>query len=359
MALLHLEGFEGYSSVNDLYNVGSTNACKWVELNANGNTLNLGNATWRTTQVTAANSRSMCLSTNFARNQFSIPATTEIIVGIGFYPTTAVSTNSIISVGGAGTVDTKGVTIGLNVGRNIIVSTPGNWGSPNSTLSTGTTVVTLNTWHYLEVRAKLGAATGECEVWLDGVQELNLSSLNTATGGITSYNMIGVGCTYSNSHTTFYDDFYVCDKTGSTNNTFLGPISVYTLMPTGAGSSTQLTATGAATNWQAVSEAANNTTTYVSTSTTAQKDYYTFQSLPAGVTSVQGVLLKARSTLPTAGTRKLKLNLKNGASVITSALKALLLGTWAEDSFVSDTAPDGTAWDPTKVNATEGGVEAG
>ncbi len=359
MALIYLEGFEGYAGFGDML-IANGNACKWIEFNANGNTFAISSTPYRTTQVTAGSSRSLHMGSNYMRNQLGIPSVTEVVVGIGFYMTTTIPYFSLLNIGGS-VVDGKGISIGMSNSRNIFVATSHtNWGSPNTWLGSNATVVSMNTWHYIEVRTKLGTTTGECEIILNGVPWLNLTNINTATGGITSFQTVGVGCAYGTWHDTYYDDMYVCDTTGTVNNTFLGPISVYTLLPSAAGSTTQLTATGAATNWQAVSETSNNNaTSYVSTSVTGQRDFYQFQALPAAVTSVQGVMIKSRSTLPTAGTRKLKLNLKNGASMISSALKALVLGSWAEDSFTSDTAPDGTAWDPTKVNATEGGIEAG
>jgi hypothetical protein len=142
------------------------------------------------------------------------------------------------------------------------------------------------------------------------------------------------------------------------NNTFLGPISVFSLLPTGAGSSTQFTAVGAGTNWETLNEATSNTTTYVESTTTGHQDYYTFQDLPAGITGVPGVIMQTRNNAPDAGVRKIVMNMKNGPDVVSSPQVTLGMNNWVRDKFISETAPDGTAWTKAAVDATEGGIEA-
>lgn len=361
MALLFLEGFEGYSSTTAMVNA-SAGPCKWSQIwnSGTGSSISLS-TTYRTEQVTVGNSRSLYMAAGSDHLNCCIetPASTELIVGVGFrYATASIGVAGLISFGGSNS-SSQGVVLGINSSQQIYAATASSYGAPGTSLGVASTSLNPNTWYYVEVRAKLSTTAGEFEVYVNGVQVLNLSGVNTATGSISSYQTVTLGGCNNNSITAYFDDVYICDTTGATNNTFIGPVSVYSLMPNGAGSATEMTATGAATNWEAVADPTDDSTDYVATSTTGQKDYYTFESLPGTVTTVAGVQLKARSTLPTSGTRKLKMNLKNGASVISSALRALATGTWLQNSFVSDTAPDGTAWTPTQVNNTEGGIEAG
>ena len=360
MALLFLEGFEGYNSTGEMQQQNAS-PCKWNTFYNSGSTFTLNAATYRTTQVTAANSRSLYLScgSDYSYAFLNVPSSTELIVGLAFYKNTASYFNGSLICFGGTTTQSQGTVIAVNQSNQLFASTATSYAGPNTTLGIASVTVNNYTWHYLEARVKLGAATGQVEVYLDGVQVMNLNNVNTATGGITSFQTVGLGGVYNNYMYAFFDDMYICDTTGTTNNTFLGPISVYSLMPTANGSLNQFTPTGAASNWDCVNEGVSNTTDYVASSVTGQKDYYTFESLPGTVTTVAGVHIKARSTLPTAGTRKIKFNLKNGASVLSSALKSLVLGTWLTDGYVSDTAPDGTAWTPAKVNSTEGGIETG
>lgn len=361
MALLFLEGFEGYATTGD--RILSSGTTRWTYSYHNvAPGFNAG--TYRTAQVTAGNSRSYQVSSRYeGMDMLAVPSSTELVMGFGFYRGTS-TVGVVAGICGFGFDDgSQGIVLAHSHSTGTLyASVPGAWGQPGANLGTASITLSLDQWYYIEVRAKLGTTTGEFEVKVDGVQVLNLTGINTAAGGITSYRVATFALhNLGNNWINFlYDDLYVCDTTGTTNNGFIGPLSVYSLMPTGAGSSTQLTATGAGTNWQCVNDATNNNaTSYVSTGITGQKDYYTFQSLPGTVTNVAGVVLRTCSTLGTSGSRKLKMNMQYAASVISSALKVLSFGSWKQDYYAADLAPDGTAWTPAKVNSTEAGVEAG
>jgi hypothetical protein len=360
MALLFLDGFEGYASATDM--LRSSAPTRWGSVTYSSTSFNA--ATYRTTQPTAANSRSFS-SVGFNGYNYAkliTPSATELIMGCGFYYTQTANNNEngIFLVANYQSWS-QGVVLSINPFTGSLRAGIPNASSLLSTvLGTSGTSVSPNVWHHVEMRVKCHATAGEIEVYLNGVQVINVASVNTATGGIADYREI-YSMVYNSSYgpTFLIDDFYLCDKSGTTNNTFLGPIGVYSLMPTANASSTQLTPTGVASNWDAVNDTSPDTTTYVATTTTGNKDYYTFESLPAGVTQVAGVQLKSMNTMPIGGPRKLLYNIKNGANVISSSLKALFVGTWVYDSFVADKAPDNTAWTPAKVNASEYGIEAG
>jgi len=358
MALLYIDGFEGYGVSTELILGGPDNPCRFSYLGSN-TTFTTLSTTARTTQVTAGNSRSLKLSSGLGEIGLRLPNVTEVIVGCGvFFENPSGSNTQFLHVGGTAPWSTsQGITLAYNGGTGVITACINSSGAPGTVLGTASGTYAASTWHYLEVRVKVGAATGEIELKINNTGVLNLTNVNTATGSLTYYSNLGFDA--NGSISVCYDDLYVCDKTGSTNNNFLGPVSVYTLMATGAGSTTNLTPVGAATNWQAVSEIAADTTTYAETSTTGNKDYYAFQDLPAGVTSVFGVAARTKCTTPDNGGRKVRLNMKNGANVISSALRTLAMGSWLSDIFLSETAPDGSAWTKALVDGTETGPEAG
>lgn len=357
MALLYIDGFESYGATSELLTAGADNPCRFVYGVTGWMTL----ATIaRTTQVVAGNSRSLRLDGGLGKIGLRLPSSlTEVIAGFGIYFGSPGSSNSsFLSVGGSSPWSaSQGVVLAYNGGTGVITACINSGGSPGTVLGTASGTYTGDTWYYLEVRVKLGASTGEVEIKINGTGVLSLTSVNTATGSLTSYSNIGFHS--SSAFTPHYDDLYVCDKTGAINNNFLGPVSAYTLMPTGAGSSTGLTPVGAASNWQAVSEIAVDTTTYVETNSTGSKDYYQFEDLPAGISSVFGVLARTKCTTPDNGGRKVRLNMKNGANVISSTLRSLTMGSWLSDLFLSETAPDGSAWTKAAVDGTEAGPEAG
>lgn len=357
MALMFLDGFEGYSSLTDCIQY-ATDSCNWQSFSYRGSIYGeiALNTDYRTQQVTSANSRCLAFKptsgySGYTKATMSIPGRTDLIVGGAFKATNTAAHNCISFA--------DKIAIGYNTSLALYANVPGTWGAPSTSVASTGFSLTQGVWHYIEARVKLGTTDGEFEVHVDGTSVLNLTGINTA-GGLTQYTYLAFGGMNGYNPGMNLDDLYICDNSGTTNNTFLGAMSVYSLLPEAAGSVTQMDVTGAAANWDAVNDVTSDyATSYVSTNTTGNQDYYTFQNLPADMIEVAGVMISAKSTLGSSGPRKLILNLKDGASNIASSLKTLLYGSWLGHYFVSDTAPDGTAWTPAKVNSTEGGIEAG
>lgn len=157
-------------------------------------------------------------------------------------------------------------------------------------------------WHFIEMKVVCGTGTsGSVIVRQNGVETLNLTGVNT---GSASVDKIGLrlgsatntaGC----SHTV--DDWYVCDQFGSINNNFMGDIRVVNLVPTGAGTTTQLTpSTGA--NWDCVNEVPPVTTDYVSSATPGNYDLYAYSDL--AYADIRGVKVTALAVASDAGAIK-------------------------------------------------------
>lgn len=361
MSLLFLEGFEGYNGTSDM--IMSSGTTKWIDVwigtSFGHGEIYIDNSSYRTTQVTPANSRSMYIlagNSGTTSALLSLPSLQEFYFGVGVRFSN-IPTDRTLFVFAQTSSASQGMAIHLSAGGLLQVSVPNSSSNPGTVLATGTQPLSLNVWYYIEVRLlRGGAGAGIIEVRVNGTTEINLTT-NTTTG-LTQYNVIYFSPGPQNGYTARYDDIYVCSTAGSVNNTFLGPISVFSLLPTGAGSSTQFTAVGAATNWETLNEATSNTTTYVESMTTGHQDYYTFEDLPAGITGVPGVMMQTRNNAPDAGVRKIVMNMKNGPDVVSSSQVTLGMNNWVRERFISETAPDGTPWTKAAVDATEGGIEA-
>ena len=364
MALLFMDGFEGYIDRGDL--LKTQGDCFWSTYSSPSAAPLVFNSTiYRTAQTTPANSRSLefgAASGDSPDACLTTPRKTELIVGFAYrLDWVPGSIPASIIRFGDDICQTEGYGLAVNSSRQLIVGRLS--GSQVYYIDgTASTPVTLDAWHYIEIRVLYGNGTGECEVYLDGVQVLNLTGRNTSQNVASSgYQRIYFGrYSTTSSHPRMYiDDLYVCDTTGADNNSFLGPVGVFSLMPTGAGSSTQMTAVGAASNWEAVDEGvSDDATTYVESSTNGHIDYYAFEALPpaAGINTVPGVMMKVKATTDSAN-RGLFLKLKNGANIITSAVKNFFAGGWAYNYHIAEKAPDGTDWTPTSVDNTEAGQE--
>jgi hypothetical protein len=152
--------------------------------------------------------------------------------------------------------------------------------SGGTLLATGTSALSTGTYYYIELKALI-ANSGTYEVRVNGVSAFSGSAdtQNTANASWSQIALgrnVGAGASGGNWD---YDDLYVADSTGSTNNDLLGAIRVKTILPDGAGNSTDFTPS-AGSNFQNVDEASTDgDTTYNSETATGDHDTYTYGSV--------------------------------------------------------------------------------
>jgi hypothetical protein len=137
-------------------------------------------------------------------------------------------------------------------------------------------------------------------VRIDGVTEVALtaSGVDTRNAGTGLWDRVGLGCNSGSTTFTYYDDFYVCDTSGSApRNTFLGPVTkVETLYPqtdgVAAGSNAGLTPSTGTDHGALVDETPPNQTDYNSSATVGAKDTYNYPSM-----ALTGVILGIQTNL--------------------------------------------------------------
>lgn len=236
----------------------------------------------------------------------------------------------------------------------------GTLGSPSGTQIAASSVGALDgNWHYIEVYAVIHDSTGRLTVKIDGNTVIDFTG-DTRNGG-TSTNIDAVrfrsGRYVNGACVVSIDDFYACDTTGTTNNTFLGDVRVQTMLPNAAGSSTQLTPTGSANNWANVSEVPYNNATYNASATVGQSDLYGLSDLVAGTTAVLGVQTVVHMQKSDAGAANAKVALKSGGSVYYDATRSLGTSPAAYTQVREIDPATSTAWTVSGANTLEAGVE--
>jgi hypothetical protein len=195
--------------------------------------------------------------------------------------------------------------------------------------------------------ATVADAGGRCVVKVDGATVIDYTG-DTKNGG-TNSTIDTVELYRNQAGTNYYDDLYMND-TG-----LLGPCRIYTLAPTGAGSSTAMTpSTGA--NWSCVDEQPYSATDYV-TGSSGQRDLYALGDLPGSPGTIHAVQVASVAKKSDAGALNLRNNIRSGGTTYQGASSALattdgsIVDAWTTDPATS------SAWTASGVNALEAGAE--
>lgn len=357
MALLHMDGFEQFTDYWGMQGTGvfsstSTQPCKWTAANPY-----IDSTVYRTTQPGGV-SKSMRMNGNGYFGALNIPTSSELYMGFnfrtsGFYDGTC---SMLIPTT---TANLYNVTTGIQLYRNSNGSLTVARISPSAVFfTTNPNTIIANTWYFIELKIVFGV-TGSLELRIEGMTIGSATSVDTkGTIGGAGFTHINYYSGYNDYH--YFDDIYVCDGTGATNNTFLGPSSVYTLFPNAAGTTTNMTPVGAASNWDCVNE--NNydsNTTYVQTSAVNQIDYYNVSNLGVSPANVYGVKVGSISCKGTYGTRTMRNKIKLGASVVDGATSdPQIYLNYRKMEELLETKPGGGAWTAADVDALEVGIES-
>lgn len=242
----------------------------------------------------------------------------------------------------------------------------------STTLLTGSTLLgsastpISASWNLVEIHlVPTTGATGTFEIWLNGTQVLNLTSIQTSAG-LANVNSITIGVerfTIFASGTAAYigyDDLAVNNTAGSVNNGRCGDYRIGWFPASGAGASTQWTPTSGS-NYAAVDDTGDlsaGTADYVAAGTTALVDDYTVTNLPSGASAIPVVIAMAYAINPDAGTSQVKVGVISGST--TSAGSAQSPGaSWAYVREQFETDPDTTAaWTVSGVNAAKVRIES-
>lgn len=278
---------------------------------------------------------------NFGGKLFA--ASAEIYVGYGLYVT-----NWPVAVGG---VCSDGNTvqqllININASGYIYVTRGG------VTIATATHPILFNTWNYIEYHAKISDSDGIFQLRFNGSADLEIDFTgDTRNGGASTL----IDCINIAQYSSM-SDLYVCDTSGSVNNSWLGDVVVKTLYPTGAGNSTQLTPSSGA-NYTTVDEIPPSDSDYNGHVASGNKDTYAFSNLPAGATNVYGVQVCARMAKSDSGAKGMNLVTRSGGTDYAPTTRTLST-SYQEFTELKETDPaTGSLWTPSGVNAAEFGVQ--
>ncbi|MEO6513848.1 MAG: hypothetical protein ABIR37_04130 [Candidatus Saccharimonadales bacterium] len=269
---------------------------------------------------------------------FPVAITGTLVVGVACFFSVSPPYANMLTVGP--------IVLKTNISGNVTL----NNGATLVATSAANPFVAPNVWRYIEVKYLM--ATGACTVRCDGV---TITSGTVATAA--SVSTIGYGLGNGNSGNLLWDDIYVLDGTGTTNNDFLGDVRVQTLYPNGDGSNSGLTTSSGSTHNTLVNETTPNTTTYVYGTTSGLKDTYAFQDLDANTANVFAVETAHYSHKDAVGSVGFSNVARVGSTDYVATAQPLSV-SWTTNRDIWETNPaTGVAWAPSDVNSAEFGVQ--
>lgn len=265
-------------------------------------------------------------------------------LGVGFYASAAAPTHVQILFREGGTAH---VTI---VGNTIAGTIEARLGLSNGTLLGSGGTIAINGWYFLGIKVTVHDSTGIVQVYLDGVEILNLTSQDTQNGatGVIDNILLQTPSGY-----VYWDDIKVRD------DAIPGVGGIYVYVPTGDGADAAWTGS-AGNDWECVDEAPATYGDYISTdvATTGTKSTFTHAAMAAAAyDSIDCVCAAAVAKLDAVGSGNTRAIVKSSASYGNGASVALSTTTKYLHAFQTVNPNGGGAWDKTAVGAAEPGVE--
>ena len=251
MALLHTESFDWCTSLTAL-------GTRYDSISISG----LGSSYGRTNNGLFIQSYTRYLTTR------ALPASgTTCIIGVALKITDL--------VGRGGQPGLFSIIEGTTAHLTLVIDSTGHLvlkrgDYTGTTLGTSSVILSMNVFLYLELKAVIHDTTGSYTVRVNGTTfgGLTGSSMDTRNGGSGTWDHVTLGGSLENGY-QYYDDWYICDGSGSVNNDFLGDIQIRCILPQtdavgGIGSSAQFALSTGSDQGALVDEAEpNGDTDYV------------------------------------------------------------------------------------------------
>lgn len=273
----------------------------------------------------------------------------------------------------------------VNYGRILGFPGPSGQSQVDLTLNAGTltignqfffvssvTAITIDVWNYIEVKVtgltgSPTCAAGSIKVRINGVEVISVPANQRTSGDITAGSLamsriiLGGGTGTTDANDVYVDDLYVCNGSGSANNTFLGDCRIELLKPTADGANKQFTPDTGTDNFARIDEAfEDGDTSYVSSNTVTDTDTYTFGDLSTDFATIKAIQVNIVARKDDIGSRLIASAIKSGSTTYDHGIENPFgLGdSYSQQSDVWDTDPNGNIpWTSTTVNAMEVGVK--
>lgn len=247
-----------------------------------------------------------------------------------------------------------GIRVGLSTGHYIDLRTPNN-GYYNLfvngvQVANGTIPSTIGAWTHIQIHVIIADA-GLVETKINGYADITYNG-DTQPAGAATINLFGNVCQPPNNNNNYtYGDNLVVGTGG-----WPGDFRFEALMPNADTATAQLTPTPAGTHYTTLNERGPSDSTYVLGETNGLRDIYDLSNWTDTEKIPVYLIQHMRAYKSNAGTQQVKfIAVLDG----TEDVGTPIIITTAPLNYYRNLllAPDGTAWDTTKINALQIGAE--
>lgn len=229
-------------------------------------------------------------------------------------------------------------------------------GSGGSVIETGATELTLNTWHNIQIKFTIHDTTGNYNVLLNLVQEIEATNVDTRNAGNATVDRFRIKQTDGSTFQFRVDDFVIGTSDDDTNSTdLIGNVHVHTSSPNSAGNATQWTPT--TTNYQDVDDTTpDDDSSYVASESPGNDDLYGFNNLSvAGDILCVGLQIVHR--IDDTGIRTMKALCRSNGTTTEEGDTISPTTTYGVAQVILQNDPDTTdPWTLSALNAAEFGM---
>jgi hypothetical protein len=225
-------------------------------------------------------------------------------------------------------------------------------------LGTSTHTFAAGVWHHIQVKFTISDAAGTGTVRVDGQTEISVSGVDTKNGGTTGL-VDTIILTNTASSIASFDDFFIWDTTGGTNNDIvtIGEPRFETLYATANGFQTDWTPSASTNNTNIDETTTNSDTDYNSTNTTNAIDLFTTGNLTGATGTVYLVQSRIFARRDNSGAHSIAWEIRqNSTNYVGTTTPITVSYTWVVD--IKETDPDtAAAWTIAGVNSAEYGYK--
>lgn len=345
MALLWIEGFEGFGTTNGAAPAGydgkysSVNRVNLTDIQSG----RIAGKSWYANTSSSPHWRTQDLG-----------AFTTAIFGFGFKADQLIGSRTFVRLFEPS--DVTGFELRTTQGGQIAAY---NWTTLLGT-STNANMIT-GRWYFIECKVTISNTTGTVDVKVNETNVLSLTSQDTQRGGTAEWRKIQIEGSSVFPHNFSFDDWYLCDASGSQNNDFLGSIRVDGILPDGDSATINWTPSSGTINSALVDENPHNTDTdYVESSTSTDQDLYDYAAVPTTLNTIHGLQINTIVRETDASDFTLKTLVKSGATTSADTAQAIAGTSYETLHRIVEQDPNtSAAWTSSGINSAQFGIEVG